>query len=257
MPTLLMIRPQPLTPEEGLRLPSLCNPVRNGHPVVARADFSLSMRDIVQLAVRMSKAVPDADVVFHDLKPPPTGEIVDKNQYAYGTAIPPGNAIEDIVDVVDFEEEEDVESHALAVHDPSSIFDLMDEELEIDEQEPPPLVHWWDFVQVGEVDEALSILQHKNLNHDDQVHIRKLMNSDVPEWIVFVCYSARVFKWKSLVLTIRKAFHHDDHRVRKAAVTSVADLAGPSMAPAVYPLQTDPHPEVRRAATIAYRKLDR
>ena len=82
MPTLLMIRPQPLSPEEGLRLPSLCNPVRNGHPVVARADFSLSMGDIVQLAVRMSKAVPDADVVFHDLKPPPTGEVVDKTEYA-------------------------------------------------------------------------------------------------------------------------------------------------------------------------------
>jgi hypothetical protein len=257
MPTLLMIRPQPLTSEEGMRLPSLCNPVRNGHPVVARADFSLSMSDIVQLAVRMTKAVPDADIVFHEMKPPPTGVVVDKNEYARGSDIR-HDYQEDIVDVVDYEEEViEAESHALAVHDPSSIFDLMDEELELDEQVPPPLIHWWDFVQVGEVDQALSILQEKTLTHDDQVHIRKLMNSDVPEWIVFICYAARLFKWKSMVLTIRKAFHHEDHRVRKAAVTSVAELAGPSMAPAVYPLQTDSHPEVRRAATVAYRKLDR
>ena len=249
MATLLMIRPQPLTVPEALRLPSICHPVQGGHPVVARADFSLSMSDIVQLAVRMTKAVPDAEIVFHELKPPPTGVIVAKEDYR-GVS----EEYEDIVDVVEYEEESE---HALAVHSPSSIFDRIDEEIEIDEQAPPPLVHWWDFVRVGNVDHALALLQEKKLTHDDQVHIRQLFNSDVPEWTVFICYAARVFKWKSFALTLRKAFYNEDHRVRKAAVAAVGELAGPSMAPAVYPLQTDSHPEVRRAATIAYRKLDR
>jgi len=255
-----MIRPQVLTAEEGLRLPSLCNPVRGGHTVVARADFTLSMGDIVQLAVRMSKAVPDAEIVFHELRPPTTGRIIDKLDYAQvDSAIDAEtqNPTEDIIDVVEYEEEDSQFEHGLAVHNPVSIFDRIDEELAQDELEPPPLIHWWDFVQVGDVDTALSLLQDKTLSHDDQVHIRNLFKSDVPEWIVFICYASRVFNWKTMALTIRKAFHNQDYRVRKAAVAAVGELAGPSMAPSVYPLQTDIHPEVRRAATMAYRKLDR
>ena len=253
MATLLMIRPQPLTREEALKLPSVCFPVQGGHPVVARADFTLSMSDIVQLVVRMTKAVPDAEIAFHELAPPTAGVLVPKDNYDPQIAHEE-TMDDDIVDIVEYEEEEE---HALAVHNPSSIFDRIDDEIEQDEQAPPPLVHWWDFVQVGDVDQALALLQGRALNHDDQVHIRRLLKSDVAEWIVFICYAARVFKWKSLVLTIRKSFYSEDHRVRKAAVTAVADLAGPSMAHAVYPLQTDPHPEVRRAAAVAYRKLDR
>ena len=255
MATLLMIRPQPLTREEALRLPSICLPIQGGHPVVARADFTLSMSDIVQLVVRMTKAVPDAEIAFHELAPPTAGVSVPKESYNPETTNT-DTLDEDIVDIVDYEEAGGGE-HALAVHSPSSIFDRIDDEIEQDEQAPPPLVHWWDFVQVGDVDQALALLQGRKLTHDDQVHIRRLLKSEVAEWIVFICYAARVFKWKSLVLTIRKSFYSTDHRVRKAAVTAVADLAGPSMAHAVYPLQTDPHPEVRRAASVAYRKLDR
>ena len=37
----------------------------------------------------------------------------------------------------------------------------------------------------------------------------------------------------------------------------VGELAGPSLAPSVYPMLSDADPDVRRAAEVAHRKLDR
>ena len=57
------------------------------------------------------------------------------------------------------------------------------------------------------------------------------------------------------MLSIRKLFTHVDPRVRAAAVSAVGELAGPSLAPSVYPMLSDADADVRRAAQTAHRKI--
>lgn len=266
MHTFLLLRPShTLRPEELERLPGHCYPVRHAHPVIARADVSGSMKEIIQIAVQLARGVPDAEVVFHEKRVGPIGTPVERDEFlGRQTQSPQYSSADDIIDV----EPEDIDesqsqsqsqassSSALAVPN-RSIFDRMEEELEVEEENPPEPTHWWDFVRLGQTDVALSMLQGKTLTHDDQIQARELLKSEEPEWIVFICYAAKIFQWKSWVLSIRKFFQHSDHRVRKAALVTIGELAGPSMAPSVFPLTTDPDPEVRRAASVAYRKLNR
>ena len=125
-----------------------------------------------------------------------------------------------------------------------------------DEAEVPQLIHWWDYVEAGQTDVALSMIaQAPRLTHDAQMKARELMQSDDPEKAVFICFAARQFQWKSWVLSIRKLFTHVDPRVRAAAVSAVGELAGPSLAPSVYPMLSDADPDVRRAAEVARSML--
>ena len=139
-----------------------------------------------------------------------------------------------------------------------SIFERMNETVLEDEAVVPQLVHWWDYVEDGQTDVALSMIaQAPRLTHDAQMKARELLQSDDPEKAVFICFAARQFQWKSWVLSIRKLFTHVDPRVRAAAVSAVGELAGPSLAPSIYPMLSDANPDVRRAAEVAHRKLDR
>lgn len=269
MHTFLLLRPSgELQPEELRRLPAHCYPIRNAHPVIARTDVTGSMKEIIGIAVHLARAVPDAEVVFHQTRVGPVGTPVERDEFlGVSSAHAQYSSLADIIDVEPEEIEEESSSRQTGTTEGSgssalafpnrSIFDRMEEELEVEEENPSEPVHWWDFVKDGQTDVALTMLQGQKLSHDDQIQARALLNSGEPEWIVFICYAAKIFQWKSWVLSIRKYFQHEDHRVRKAALVTIGELAGPSMAPSVFPLKTDRHPEVRRAADVAYRKLNR
>jgi hypothetical protein len=268
MRTFLLLRSTELLPEELKRLPGHCYPIRNGHPVIARADLAGSIKDVVAMAVHIARAVPDVEIVFHENKAAPVGVPVDRDEFLGHSAQVqyPSLSVEIIdvepqdIEVLEVEvliEQSSSEAFSALAFPNRSIFDRMEEELEVEEENPPNPVHWWDFVEMGQTDVALSMLKGRTLSHDDQCQAKALLKSGDPEAIVFICYAAKIFQWKSWVLTLRKCFLHSDVRVRKAALIAVGELAGPSMAPSVFPLMTDSHPEVRRAASVAYRKLNR
>ena len=70
MSTLMLLRLSPLTSEEEARLPEGCFPVPESSSVLARADVNLPLRELFQLAVKMARAVPDAEFVFHESTAP-------------------------------------------------------------------------------------------------------------------------------------------------------------------------------------------
>lgn len=266
--TLLLIRSASLTEKEAQALPRSFQAVIGSHPIVARADVSLSAKEVVSLAVQAGRILLDAEVVFHERIAPVSGSLMPLDQYMYTLQNTRGvggvslmstdmNQPHGIQDAVVVNESTSSSSTSLAAPN-RSIFDRMNDAVVEDEAEPPRLVHWWDYVDAGQTDVALSMIaQEPRLTHDAQMKAREMMQSDDPEKIVFICFAARQFEWKSWVLSIRKLFTHVDPRVRAAAVSAVGELAGPSLAPSVYPMLSDADPDVRRAAEAAHRKLDR
>ena len=277
--TLLLIRSETLTAEEALRLPPIFQAVVGAHPVIARADVSMTAKEVVQLAVQTGRLILDAEVVFHEQVAPTAGSVMALDLYArnreqihnLAERSPGGislsmNTEDSITDVEIVSGEStsftssrgsSVSQTGLAVPQ-KSIFERMNEAVIEDEHRPEQMQHWWEFVEAGQTDIALQILQDKGTpNHDDQSKARDFLKSENPEHVVFVCFAARHFQWRAWALTLRRLFSHTDARVRKAAVSAVGELAGPSLSPAVYPLTSDPDPEVRRAAQVAFRKLDR
>lgn len=275
--TLLLIRPESLTADEALRLPAVFQAVVGAHPVIARADVSMSAKEIVQLAVQAGRVILDAEIVFHEQVAPSAGSVMALDLYARNTeqihnlaqrspggvnlSMGTSGSVTDVEVISDGTPSnamtEGASQTGLAVPQ-RSIFDRMDDAVIEDEHRPEQVQHWWEFVEIGQTDVALQILQDKGTpTHDDQSKAREFLKSENPEHVVFVCFAARHFQWKAWALTLRRLFTHTDPRVRKAAVSAVGELAGPSLSPAVYPLTSDPDPEVRRAAQAAFRKLDR
>ncbi len=274
--TLMLIRSQSLTAKEATALPKAFQAVLGAHPVVARADVSLPAKEVIALAVLAGRVLLDAEVVFHERMAPMSGSLMPLDQYIYtlenthhqgGVSLMAGGMYtvgSDQGEVLDAEIVEDhttdsQSSTGTALATPQrSIFDRMNDTVLEDEAQPPRMEYWWDFVDAGQTDVALSMLaKEPKLSHESQMKARELLQSDDPEKAVFVCFAARQFNWKSWVMTLRKLFRHADPRVRAAAVSAVGELAGPSLAPSVYPLLSDADVEVRRVAEQAYRKLDR
>ena len=272
--TLLLIRSSSLTVKEANALPRYFQAVMGAHPVIARADISLSAKEVVGLAVQAGRILFDAEVVFHERIAPMSGSLIPLDQYVYAMehAQPSSglnsrrDVIEPFIEEAEIVEEESQSSSSTHSNNQStdlavpqrSIFDRMNDTVLEDEAEVPKLIHWWDYVDAGQTDVALSMIaQAPRLTHDAQMKARELMQSDDPEKVVFICFAARQFQWKSWVLSIRKLFTHVDPRVRAAAVSAVGELAGPSLAPSVYPMLSDVDPDVRRTAEVAHRKLDR
>jgi hypothetical protein len=267
--TLLLIRSNALTVKEATALPRSFQAVLGSHPIVARADVSLSAKEIVAMAVQAGRILLDAEVVFHERTAPMSGSLMPLDQYVYtlghtnqagGVSLTSTSMdINPIQDAVIVEDTHTPTTSQTGLAAPQrSIFERMNDTVLEDEAEPPRMVHWWDYVEAGQTDVALSMIaQEPRLTHDAQMKARELMQSDDPEKVVFICFAARQFEWKSWVLSLRKLFAHVDPRVRAAAVSAVGELAGPSLAPSVYPMLSDVDPEVRRAAEAAHRKLDR
>ena len=275
--TILLIRTQSLREQEAKALPKAFQAVMGAHPVIARADVSLPAKEIVALAVQAGRAVLDAEVVFHEKIAPVAGSLIALDQYVYGlnhTKQQGGVSLmsdqmsmgaqyleKEILDAEIIPETHirNRTSPGTALSTPQrSIFDRMNDTVSEDEAQPPKLEFWWEFVDAGQTDVALSMLaENPKIRHDSQMKARELLQSDDPEKVVFICFAARQFEWKSWVLTLRKLFIHSDPRVRAAAVSTVGELAGPSLAPSVYPMLSDSDASVRRAAEVAHRKLDR
>ena len=277
--TLLLIRSSSLTAKEASALPRSFQAVMGAHPIIARADVSLSAKEIIGLAVHAGRVLFDAEVVFHERIAPMSGSLMPLDQYVYTldnvdssggidstlpASLDPISSSEAGIEAGIEDAEIILESSTSSTQQTSlaapqrSIFDRMNDTVLEDETVVPELIHWWDYVDAGQTDVALSMIaQQPRLDHDSQMKARELMQSDDPEKAVFVCFAARQFQWKSWVLSIRKLFKHVDPRVRAAAVSAVGELAGPSLAPSVYLMLSDADPDVRGAAEAAHRKLDR
>ena len=81
--TLLLIRSSSLTLKEAKALPRTFQAVMGSHPVIARADVSLSAKEVVGLAVQAGRILFDAEVVFHERIAPISGSLIPLDQYIY------------------------------------------------------------------------------------------------------------------------------------------------------------------------------
>ena len=226
MPTFLLMRLKPLSPEEIRNLPRECRVVTDSNTVVARADIPRGPLSIMlKLAVAMGRAVPDADFACHEVMLPGA-----KKQMTQSKPPVEQNAEE----VIDIESEEDIESV---------------------EEEPQT---WWEMLEDGNADEALDALAKvQTLSPDERLRIRSYLGSGEALYVAFVCRAVRRLKWKSYTISLRKAFGHESPIVRYEAVKTVGEMAGPSMSPAVHLLMSDPDEKVQVAARKAYKKLRR
>ena len=187
MQTFLLLRNRELTVEELKRLSGFCYPIEKGHPVIARADVLMSKSELISFAVHLARAIPDAEVVFHDNRIAPTGIAIEREEFIEARMPSYSWNDDDTVDV-DMEEIEEIEerekiepaiassSNALAVPN-RSIFDRLDDVLDEDEQFEPEPEFWWDFLHLGQSDVALSMLKDHQLTVEDQAKAKEFLNS--------------------------------------------------------------------------------
>lgn len=120
--------------------------------------------------------------------------------------------------------------------------------------EAPPVDPWESAAQ-GRYDEAVALLQGKELQSAHRDRLRLWMGSSDPGQAAFVCRAAQATNWKAAATSLRGMLGHRDAGVRIAACEAIAALAGPSMGPSLRPLQQDPDPAVRKAAEAGLKKL--
>ena len=228
----MLLRLSPLTPDEEALLPEGCVPVPESSSVLARADVNLPLRELFQLAVKMARAVPDAEFVFHESTAPGARKARAARLGVQHSDLPtneqpmePGTWDAEIIS----EEEAD--------------------------EEPPPPEHWWDHAGAGRYERAMELFAKCSLGMEDRSQLRAMFRSEESGQVAFACRAARERSMKAQVMNIRSLFHHGSPQVRYEAVVTVGRLAGPSLSPAVHLLTSDPDPKVRLAAQKAYKKM--
>jgi len=227
MPTLMLIRLQPLSDEERRRLPQHCVEVEGATAVVARADVELSVPELFKLAVAMGRAVPDAEFAFHPTSPS-SGRVPRPT-------IPLSPSEDD-----------------------SAIWEaeVLEDEPVIEESPPSP-EEWWTLLAGGNAKKAMETLTQKKFNMDDRNELRTFFKSDDPKEVLFVCEAVVPLEWKSFVMTLRLALQNPSPSVRRGAVLAIGALAGPSMEPSVRLLLPDRDHTVREAAQKALKLLNK
>lgn len=232
MPVLLLRRHVALTMPEITKLPPGCVAVSGEGDVVARATSEAPLPDLLGLAVRMGRAVPDAKFEVEDASsyrrqhpkegegagPPPPPSLP-----ALGAGPPPPPAAPAYV------------PKAKAAAGPDDAWGLLNE---------------------GRMDEAENAFSGRPLDPEGRDRVRDMLRSTDPQKVAVACRIARLTGWKSVVQNIRRLVGHADTRVRIEAVQAIAALAGPGFAPVVRPLLSDPSPEVREAAQQAMAVLE-
>jgi hypothetical protein len=228
MSTLMLLRLKPLSPEELSLLPEGCVPVPESSSVLVRADVDLPLRDLFQLAVKMARAVPDAEFVFHESTAPGARKARAAHLGLEHTSLP-------------------TNEHPLER-------ETWDAEI-LEEEKPLPPETWWSHVEEGSYERALEMLGSCQLGMEDRSKLRGYFRSEDPGEVAFVCRAACILSMKAYVMSIRNFFQHSSPQVRYEAVVAVGKLAGPSLSPSVHLLTSDPDPKVRQAAQKAYKKL--
>lgn len=113
----------------------------------------------------------------------------------------------------------------------------------------------WKLVAAGDYANAEKVLAGVGLDATGRERVRALWRGPDPGQAAFGCRAARAAGWKAAVTDLRRLLTHGHPDVRRDAALALGDLAGPSLAMALRPLEKDPDADVRAAAKEALGKL--
>jgi hypothetical protein len=178
----------------------------------------------VEVAVQLSRAIPDAEICVVEDAGTPT------------STLPPSPP----------KDRSSEEAHRALVPKKRT-FD--DHGFEDDDPDNP-----WTALDLSDIDNAAARFEGHKLDSNGRDRVRKMLRSTDPLELAAACRIARVTAWRSMAQSIKKCARHADTKVRLEAVLALTDLGGPSMSLAVRPLLDDAAPEVRAAAEQAMSK---
>jgi hypothetical protein len=224
MPLIELRRKTPLSPRERSLLPGGCEVVEGEPGILARSRATLPLPQLLQLAVAMGRAVPDAKLhVEEDAGTEPVYDL-PKEDKAPKTA----------------------EAAVQAVTAPRRFDDHGHKEG--DAANP------WTGLDLSDLDRAAAPFVGKPLDGPGRDRVRTMLRSTDPRELALACRIARVSDWRSVVQSLRPCLRHADTRVRLEAVLGLAALGGPAVLLSLRPLTEDPAPEVREAAITALQR---
>ena len=224
MPTIELRRPSPLTRRERTLLPGGLDLIEDEPPVLARIQLYVPLPKFVEVAVQLSRAIPDAEIrVVEDAGTPtstlPPSPPKDRaSEQAHRALVPKKRTFDD---------------HGLEDDDPDNP---------------------WSALDLSDIDHATARFEGHKLDSNGRDRVRRMLRSTDPTELAAACRIARITEWRSMAQSIKRCARHADTRVRLEAVLALTELGGPSMSLAVRPLLDDAAPEVRAAAEQAMAK---
>lgn len=224
MPTIELRRASPLTRRERTLLPGGLDFIDDEPPVLARIQLYVPLPKFVEVAITLSRAVPDAEIRVIEEAGTPT------------SALPPSPP-----------KDRTSEAAHRALVPKKRTFD--DHGLEEDDPDNP-----WSALDLSDIDQAAARFEGHKLDSSGRDRVRAMLRSTDPLELAAGCRIARVTEWRSMAQSIKRCVRHADTRVRLEAVMALSELGGPSMSLAVRPLLDDAAPEVRDAAEQAMAK---
>lgn len=226
MPILELRRDAPLSPRERALLPGGCLPVTDEPGVLARANSTVPLPRLIQLAVAMGRAVPDAQIGVIE-------EVGNEQLYSVAKEEPPPPKIADA---------------AVQAAAPRRTFD--DHKLTADDPGNP-----WARLDLSDLDKAAARFVGHTLDGPGRERVRAYLRSTEPKELALGCRIAGLTVWRSAVTQIKPCLRHADSRVRLEAVRAIGLLGGPAFSVQLRGMAQDPAPEVREAVAEAIGKL--
>ena len=200
---------------------------------------------LLQMAVAMARAVPDAAFGYEEgmptvtITPPPPS---------------PKTEEDDIIEI-HLGAEEDV-MHTIPSAEgsatPPTKTPAIDTKAVPEKKSESPEEQLLRAIDQNQLPSAIDIFSSHRALQSNVVIINRLLRSDRVPSVFFLCRVAKKFQWKSLGYKLRKHLFHPDPNVRVEVLDTIAHLAGASLTPSVQRLFSDPNPAVQEAAKRAY-----
>ena len=226
MPILELRRGAPLSPRERALLPGGAEPVADEPGVLARANSTLPLPRLIQLAVAMGRAVPDAALHVEEERGAEAIYGVEKEAPAAPAAADPAVAALATRKVFD--------DHQLSEADPANPWSKLDH---------------------SDIDQAAARFVGHTLDGPGRDRVRAMLRGTDPAEIALGCRVAGVTAWRSAVQQVKPCLRHADTRVRVEAARAVGLLGGPALSVQLRGMTEDTAPEVREAVAEALLRL--
>lgn len=226
MPILELRREAPLSPRERALLPGGCAVITDEPGVLARANSTLPLPRLIQLAVAMGRAVPDAALHVEEERGAEQLYAVERE------APPPPVAAEPAVAAL--AQRKVYDDHQLSDADPANP---------------------WSSLDLSDLDRAAARFVGHALDGPGRDRVRALLRATDPAELALGCRIAGVTGWRSAVQQVKPCLRHADSRVRVEAAVAVGLLGGPALSLQLRGMVADPAPEVRAAVAEALARL--
>ena len=226
MPILELRRDAPLSPRERAMLPGGCAVINDEPGILARANSTLPLPRLLQLAVAMGRAVPDAALYVEEERGAEALYGLEKEAPPAPVAAEPAVAARGARKVYD--------DHQLSDADPANP---------------------WSSLDLSDIDRAAARFVGHALDGPGRERVRALLKSTNPAEIALGCRVAGVTGWRSAVQQVKPCLRHADSRVRVEAARAVGLLGGPALSLQLRGMVEDAAPEVREAVAAALLKL--